>query len=534
MAHLAVTLLALISFVVGIAAADSSTLADRNPFLAKSAKPKKVDASEEFFTNSYVPRLEIQIAPDEYKKLQGNNRLSVKATIKEGELVYTDVAIHLKGGAGSFRGLDQNPALTLNFDKFNREQRFHGLDKVHLNNSVQDPSFTTEGMCGKLMQTSGVPALRTSHARVKLNGRDLGCYVLKEGFDRTFLKRHFLNSWGTFYDGGFCQDLDGKKQKTSNDERKDQNDLKAVWDAAREADPAKRWQRLDAVLDLDRFISFIAMEAMTGHWDGYAMNKNNYRMYHDPTTDKLVFLASGMDQMFSDGVPLTPNGVGLVAKAVFDTPEGKTRYMDRVDTLFRTYWDVNQLTQQVRQVQQKVRPLLSADEAKNHAGAANDLVNRIIQRTRTIERFLAIPAQTIKFDDAGIAKIGGWAPVSHQGYPVLEEVKDGAKAALRIRANSGESVGSWRTRVLLKNGRYLFEGNIRTTGVQPMADGGACLRISGSTASTKIKGDTAWQKVAFELEIGEPTQEVELVCELRASKGETLFDPQSLRLVRRN
>ena len=283
-----------------------------------------------------------------------------------------------------------------------------------------------------------------------------------------------------------------------------------------------------------RFISFIAMEAMTGHWDGYAMNKNNYRMYHDPTTDKLVFLASGMDQMFSDGVPLTPNGVGLVAKAVFDTPEGKTRYMDRVDTLFRTYWDVNQLTQQVRQVQQKIRPLLSADEAKNHAGAANDLVNRIIQRTRTIERFLAIPAQTLKFDDAGIAKIGGWAPVSHQGYPVLEEVKDGAKAALRIRASVGESVGSWRTRVLLKNGRYLFEGNVRTTGVQPMADGGACLRISGSTASTKIKGDTAWQKVAFELEIGEPTQEVELVCELRASKGETLFDPQSLRLVRRN
>lgn len=529
-----VRLLTVLALLAEVAAADPVKLADRNPFLPQSHKPKKVDVTEVFFTNGVIPRLEIQVADDEWKKLRANNRSYAKATVREGDSVYTDVAIHLKGGAGSFRPLESNPALTLNFDKYHREQRFHGLDKVHLNNSVQDPSLTTEGLCAGLMRAAGVPALRTSHARVKLNGRDLGLYVLKEGYDRTFLKRHFLNSWGTFYDGGFCQDIDQKKQKLSNDERKDQNDLKAVWEAAREADPVRRWQRLEAVLDVDRFLSFIAMEAMTGHWDGYAMNKNNYRLYHDPTSDKMVFLPSGMDQMFNDGVPLTPNGSGFVAKALFDTAEGRARYMDRMDSLFKTYWNVNQLTQEVRRVQERVRPILSEGEAKNHANAANDLVNRIVQRTRTIERFLAIPAQTLKFDDSGVAKLAGWSPVSHQGSPVLEAVKAGAKAALLIRANAGESVGSWRTRVLLKNGRYLFEGNLKTAGVQPMADGGACLRISGGTAVAKVKGDTSWQRVAFELEIGEPVREVELVCELRASKGETLFDPESLRLVRRN
>jgi spore coat protein CotH len=517
-----------------LAAQAASPVPDRNPFLAKPSKKPKLDLATQFFTNTHVPRLEIEIKDPELGKLKANNRLYVKATVKDGDTTYTDVAVHLKGGAGSFRPLDQNPALTLNFDKFHREQRFHGLDKIHLNNSVQDPSFCTEGMCAELMRAAGVPALRTTHARVKLNGRDLGLYVLKEGYDHTFLKKHFLNPYGTFYDGGFCQDIDQKKQKISNDDRKDQKDLQAVWDAVREPDPVKRWQRLTAVLDVDRFLSFATMEAMTAHWDGYAYNKNNYRLYHDPTTDKIVFLPSGMDQMFGDGVPLTPNGAGFVAKALYDTPEGKTRWHDRLETLFKTYWNANELTQQARRIQEKIRPALSEAEAKNHANAVNDLVGRITQRTRTIERFLGVPVQTLKFNDAGVASLGGWSPVSHQGNPAIEEAKDGGNPVLRIRANSGDSVGSWRTRVLLKNGRYLFEGAVRTAGVQPMTDGGACIRVSGGTSSTKIKGDTGWQRMTFELQVDEPVREVELVCELRANKGESLFDPKTLRLVKQN
>ena len=117
---------------------------------------------------------------------------------------------------------------------------------------------------------------------------------------------------------------------------------------------------------------------------------------------------------------------------------------------------------------------------------------------------------------------------------LFRSAKDGGNPVLRIRANSGDSVGSWRTRVLLKNGRYLFEGAVRTAGVQPMTDGGACIRVSGGTSSTKIKGDTGWQRMTFELQVDEPVREVELVCELRANKGESLFDPKTLRLVKQN
>src|SRR5207249_5753789 len=59
---------------------------------------------------------------------------NVLATVREGDRVYTNVAVHLKGHLGSFRPVDSKPAFTLNFDKNAKGQRFHGLQKIHLNN----------------------------------------------------------------------------------------------------------------------------------------------------------------------------------------------------------------------------------------------------------------------------------------------------------------------------------------------------------------------------------------------------------------
>jgi hypothetical protein len=59
----------------------------------------------------------------------------------------------------------------------------------------------TELICGELLRAAGVPAPRITHARVMLNGRNLGLYVLVEEFDKTFLGRHFSNPNGNCYDG---------------------------------------------------------------------------------------------------------------------------------------------------------------------------------------------------------------------------------------------------------------------------------------------------------------------------------------------
>ena len=104
------------------------------------------DASDDLFTNAVVRHLRLEITPQDMGKLRQTvarhrsqaERPSVPATVREGELVWTNVSLHLKGAAGNFRSVDDKPALTLNFDKLADGQRFHGLQKISLNNSVQD------------------------------------------------------------------------------------------------------------------------------------------------------------------------------------------------------------------------------------------------------------------------------------------------------------------------------------------------------------------------------------------------------------
>src|SRR6185436_20169429 len=102
-------------------------------------------------------------------------------------------------------------------------------------------SYLCEWICADLCRDAGVPAPRVTHARVWLNGRDLGLYVLKEGFDKPFLVRHFGSAAGNLYDGGFCADLDSNLEKDSGNGPDDHSDLRALVAACREADPAARW-----------------------------------------------------------------------------------------------------------------------------------------------------------------------------------------------------------------------------------------------------------------------------------------------------
>src|SRR6185436_17379159 len=108
-----------------------------------------------------------------------------------------------------------NPAMTLNFDKHIKGQTFHGLERLSLNNSVQDPSLFSEQISRELFAAIGTPTPRATRARVELNGRDLGVYVLAEAANKQFLARHFKNPNGNFYDGGFLKDVNGDLDKSS-------------------------------------------------------------------------------------------------------------------------------------------------------------------------------------------------------------------------------------------------------------------------------------------------------------------------------
>ena len=324
------------ALVAGIRGADSKPGKPKSD-KPKTDKPKHGQIEEGLFTNSQVLRIEIEIPEQGIEALRDSpqrawgraeKRPTVKAIVREGGTVYKDVAIHLKGAAGSFRSVDDDPALTLNFDKHVKGQTFHGLERFSLNNSVQDRSLLSEQICREMFAAAGVPAPRATHAQVKLNGRDLGVYVLIEAFNKQFLLRNFKNAEGNLYDGGFLKDVTDDLEKSSGGKPDDRSDLRRLAEAAQEKNLTNRYARLSRVLDVDRFLNYLALDMLMCNWDGYGLNRNNYRVYHDPDSDKMVFMPHGLDQMFGvmragTDMPIMPQMQGLVARALLETAEGR-------------------------------------------------------------------------------------------------------------------------------------------------------------------------------------------------------------------
>ncbi|HAM71728.1 MAG TPA: hypothetical protein DCM86_08810 [Verrucomicrobiales bacterium] len=520
--------------------------------LRAAAAPKSPDETDLFFNSGPVPFIRVEIPEDGMKQLRREARQYVRATVTEGGHVYTNVGVHLKGAAGSFRPVDaENPALTLNFDKFQEGQKFHGLDKLHLNNSVQDPSYTTELLCGELFLAAGVPAARAGHAVVELNGRRLGLYVLKEGFGKNFLKRHFSNPRGNLYDGGFLREISEPMERISGIEPTGQPEVAALVKACEIPDERERLAALEKRLDVDRFLSFIAMEMMVWHWDGYLMKKNNYRVYHDPDSDKISFFPHGMDQMFwqANG-PVFPQAEGLVAASILNTREGRARYKARATQLTTNVFLVGALTNRILQVQARLRPVLASldpQSAAQHDQEVRKLIREVEQRGAYLHRVLGGEGpKPVVFPPENVARVQGWksrvdsgdarfSEGQEQGIPVLvvEAVPPTEPTAEPVQ---GMCLASYRVTVLLHPGRYAFEGRVRTDGVVSTGKStrglGAGLRISQHKRQNSLSGDAPWQEISYEFTVKEEEEEVELICDLRGSKGKAFFDRSSLLLRR--
>jgi hypothetical protein len=493
----------------------------------------------DLFVAGPVRQIRIVIPPAGLAALRQDSRGFVQATVTEGGRVYDAVGIHLKGSTGSFRSLEDKPGLTLSFARFDSAQRFHGLRKIHLNNSVEDDSYLNEWVGGELFRAAGVPAPRVSWALVQLNDRKLGLFVLKEGFTRDFLGLHFLRANGNLYDPGSGGDVTDRLERDSGDGPGDGADLKALAAAALDPDLTNRWPRLERVLDTDRFLSFMATEVIIGHRDGYCLARNNFRIYHDPESDRSVFLPHGMDNLFGiPDAPWRPHLSGLVARAVMETPEGRRRYRERFGLLLTNVFNVRELTNRMNQAVEQIRPALDGAAAREFARAAAALGLRMAQRRVELERQIRVPdLRPLQFQDE-VAGLRDWRPVDEPAGARMEQGKgsDG-RPALIIRAR-GATSASWRCKVLLERGRYRFEGKVGIAGVKPLVGGqnkGAGLRLSGQKPSQPfdLVGDSPGVRLHYEFEVSQPAEEVELVCELRAQAGDAFFDLESLRLVRK-
>lgn len=333
----------------------------KNPFV--SEKRPKLDGVESMFEVGKVHHYELELTKEAIQALRDNPKTYVNGTFKYQDKSYPDVGVKLKGGWGSFRIIhgDSKPAFTIKFDAFNKEQRFFGLKRIILNNSVQDSSYLHESAGYSIFRDSGIVAPRTCHAVLKVNDEIYGLYVQVEAATKSYLKRWFEDPDGDLFEGpeGIVEwqelDLD------SNQETADRVRIRMLYETLMDADELDPWSTLKDWIDLEAFAQFLATEQFINNWDGYP-EANNYRLYDDPTTGKFYFFPHGADQSMEDSRHnmFGRNLEEIVGRALIMTHTGRQAYREAIRGFLDHAWDSEKVLARIRIWYKNIYPYITS------------------------------------------------------------------------------------------------------------------------------------------------------------------------------
>jgi hypothetical protein len=300
------------------------------------------------FTDVGITRIELTLAQTAIDALGAAPSSYVHADahleLPGGEIFdLPDIGVRLKGVYGSFRTLDQKAAFLVRFDEYDPDQEPLGLEKLALNNMVQDPSMIHEQLAYALFRDAGVPAPRTGYAQVWLNDEPYGLYSMVEPADNSeFLQTWFDDDDGNLYEGAYGSDFYpgwGPSFDLDNGTDVDFADLETLavlLDGL--DDPDTLLDDADNLFDFQHYLQFAATEIFIGHWDGYAWTRNNYSIYNAPD-GRWNFIPWGTDQTFFDYLPIWGGGGRLQQMCDQSLPcrqalaDAFSDVIDRVDTL---------------------------------------------------------------------------------------------------------------------------------------------------------------------------------------------------------
>ncbi|MET0594060.1 MAG: CotH kinase family protein [Polyangiaceae bacterium] len=333
-----------------------------------SAPPDAPDpSSDEIFDPTKLPRFDIdlpQASIDALNKVTGSSDPAqdtyVHAGFRYNGETLPDIGLRIKG-EGSFRKLDKKAPFKLKFDEYVKNLAFHGLKRLTLNNMVEDPSFLAERMAYHVFRAAKLPAPRCNSALVYVNGTFYGVYANVEAEDKPFLRRWFANDEGNLYEEGqkdFVPGAETAFDLETNETANDRTDLANLIAVLGAATPDNFLTSVGTALDMQHYLRFTAAEAAVNQWDMYSYTvfyPNNFRIYHDPTSNKFVFLPWGMDMSmkpyrdskkphirifeFARSRDRADAGVtaGLMFQRCVESPSCKTAYIAAVREIVAVY-----------------------------------------------------------------------------------------------------------------------------------------------------------------------------------------------------
>lgn len=308
-------------------------------------------ATAALFDNAVIHEIAVELSPESRAAIDAeavtpiicvpHERNTYAGTVTIDGVRLEHVGVRARGNATA-ETLAGKPSLRLDFawddpavEGCAEPRTVAGQKRLNLLNMRQDPSFVRIPLAGELYRALDVPQPRTSWARLTIDGEYTGIVVVAETIDRQFLSQWFDSNDGMMYESGchcdvvpgsippdgvtspppdagvdhacFGQEFappDACSEPATDRDPTDWALLHDFVDRVQALPTGGFYPEIETFFDFDGFLSLWAATMFLGSGDGYFMNQNSYRIYHDPSDGRFALVdhgsADGILRTFAD------------------------------------------------------------------------------------------------------------------------------------------------------------------------------------------------------------------------------------------
>ncbi len=170
--------------------------------LGITAQARTMGYEDRLFDTGRVHTIDIVIDDWEgFLSTAQSEEYSVCSVVIDGE-AFRNVGIRGKGNTSlsNVASMDSDRySFKIEFDQYDSTHSYYGLDKVSLNNLIQDNTMMKDYLTYRMMNEFGVPAPLCSYAWITVNGEDWGLYLAVEAVEESFLQRSYGSDYGEVY-----------------------------------------------------------------------------------------------------------------------------------------------------------------------------------------------------------------------------------------------------------------------------------------------------------------------------------------------
>lgn len=281
--------------------------------LVVNAQPVAHPVNNEVFLQDEVAEVHITIDPNDLNTLLGDSLYSdfhFPAVFSYHTTTLSDtineVGFRVRGNTSRDAG---KKSFKVSFNEYIIGQKFYGIEKMNLVGQHNDPSLLRYWLSLKTLRDNGLISSRVSFVKLYINTEYRGLYLNVEHIDDEFLQKRFLFDdqgnlykchWGANlkYWGNNPVTYAGSYELKTNKLENDYSGLMNFLDTLNNISDEEFPCFIERSFDVEFYLKTYAAEILIGHWDGYAMNNNNFYLYQRASNRKFVFIEYDMDNTF--------------------------------------------------------------------------------------------------------------------------------------------------------------------------------------------------------------------------------------------